>query len=234
MVGGLIVYKKIIFIAFILFIFASVSFASPLMDYSTGKGTVDLTIRNTANKLYAMGESVSLDKKYNFDGAVTVGLGNNIAFQYRHFSPKSAATSFVDSDGDLSIGTLKMRTNEFNLLRKVDKSVAILAGAVTTSGVATDQETGSYETSNVHAKTFWHVGIVASTEIAKKTSLWATASVGAGLFNYEVGLGYALSSNWEVNVNYRGMDLRKLSSDNSQSKGNVKLQGLGFGITYRF
>lgn len=227
--------KKIVFIALIMLLLgASVSYASPLMDYSSGKGSIDLTMRNTANGLYAMGESVSLDKKYNFDGAVTVGLGNKFAFQYRHFSPKSAATSFVDSEGELSIGTLQMRTNEFNILHKVDKSVAVLAGVITTSGVATDQEVGSYETSNVHAKTFWHVGLVASTEIAKKTTLWAGASVGTDLFNYEVGLSYALSPNWEVNVNYRGMDLRKLSSDHSHPQGNVKLQGLGLGITYRF
>ena len=225
---------RLVIVALVFCVGSSVGFTSPLMDYSQGKGSIDLTVRDTTNGLYVGGESVELSKKYNFDGALTLGLGKKLAFQYRHFSPKSADTTFVDADGDASIGTLHMHTNEFSLLHKLDKSVALMAGLITTNGVATDRETGSYETSNVHAKTFWHIGVVASTAIAKNTTLWASASAGANLISYEVGIGYAFTPNWEVNVNYRGMDLKNLNSDNSNKNGNVTLKGLGVGVSYKF
>jgi len=223
--------KKIGSLVVVSLFISSVAFASPLMDYSAGKGSIDLTWRDTKNTENLYGQSYDYNKKYNLDGMLTFGLGNKFAVQYRNFEPTSADTTW---GGD--VGTFKLTTNEVNVLYKLDKNIAILAGWVNAKGYAQDN-TNSGGSNGFNTKNLWQVGVVASTAIAKKTTLWGGIAVGKDLTNYEVGIGYEISHGWEFNVNYRDLDLKKFnSSDDEVGWSNVGLnaKGLGVGITNKF
>lgn len=205
--------KKVFVTLVCLMMLSTVAMASPLMDYNQGKVSVDLTWRNTQNSL----DDFSFDKKYNLDAALTVGLGNKWAFQYRNFEPKSGATG-TDQE------TLKLATNEFNAMYKLDKNFAAFAGFVT--GKATfEDNTGFNESAS---RNMWQFGLVASTEIAPKTTLWGSVAAGNHSWtNWEAGVGYELAPNLELNVSYREMKANVSDTD-------FKAKGLGYGITYKF
>ena len=211
--------KKFLVVFIGLIMMSSVALASPLTDYSAGKGSVDLTWRNTQDTLNGW----DLNKKDNLDSAVTVGLGHNLAFQYRNFEPKSDPTS--DSGG--VTGTFKLKTNEFNVLYKVDPNFSVIAGVVSAKGEAVPGNNYSSNTKN-----YWQVGLVAYTPIATKTNLWAVANAGSNLTNLEVGVGYEFACNWEFNVNYRDLETKKLNGN--VGNFDAKAKGFGFGVTYKF
>ena len=209
--------RKIVVMVACLLMVSSVALASPLMDFSAGKGSVDLTMRNTANSMFVL----EFDNKYNFDGTVTLGLGNNWAVQYRYFQPESAATDFGAPLGM----TLKMRTNEYNVLYKLDKNIAAFAGYVTA------QETDGYPglaTYTSETRKLWQVGFAGSAAIGKKTTLWGTVGLGRDLTNCELGVGYAITPNLDINVSYRSLNVNDLDGF------EVKAKGLGFGVTLKF
>ena len=69
--------KKIgLFVIVFLFI-SSVAFASPLMDYSAGQGSIDLNWRDTQNTVSGgdIPDTLNPNQRYNFDGTLTFGLG---------------------------------------------------------------------------------------------------------------------------------------------------------------
>ncbi|MBP2654054.1 MAG: hypothetical protein H6Q73_1623 [Firmicutes bacterium] len=215
--------KKLLVTLSCLLLFSSVAFASPQMDFSAGSGSIDLIGRNTENTITVDGE-YNFDKKFNFDGTVTAGLGNDFALQYRNFVPKSKNTSI-----DGITYTSKIRTNEYNLLYKLDTNVAALAGLVNTKGYLNANGLGSSET---NSKNYWQVGIVASTVVAPNTTLWGSAAAGKNLTNYEVGAAYEFSPGWEFDVNYRNIKLKDFDVENANP--DFAASGFGLGVTYKF
>lgn len=73
--------RVIIALAVCLLMTSGAALASPLTDFSAGKGSVDLTLRDTKNSMTNALLAIDFDKKYNLDAAATVGLGNNWALQ---------------------------------------------------------------------------------------------------------------------------------------------------------
>lgn len=220
---------------------SSVALASPLMDYSAGKGSVDLTFRNSENTGTIDGSSMTFDKKYNFDGAITVGLGNNFAFQYRNFESKSGDTSlgkvYVNDHPTWPSLNSKITFNEYNILYKLDKNVAAFAGLLSAKGTlnlsgGVDGYTLYNGSLPTDTKNYWQVGLVGSTKIANKTTLWGSVGVGSNLTNWEVGVSYEFAPSWEFNVNYRDVEAKKLAY--SGCNVDAKAKGLGLGITYKF
>jgi len=221
--------KKVLLLVVCSLLIGSVVYASPLMDYSAGKGSVDLTWRNTESTdiehSYSNPPPVFvLDKKYNFDGTLTFGLGNKFAIQYRNFEPKLPDYQFSE--------TLHLKTNEFNLLYKLDKNVAMVVGFNNVSG--TFSQTGLPDW-GLNTRSIFQLGVVASTSIANKTTLWGSVKAGKNLEDYEVGVGYEFRPGWEFNVNYRYLHLKNLSDDTFNDYGmEWKVKGSGLGITYKF
>jgi len=127
--------KKTLSALILSLLFCSVAAASPLTDYSQGKASIDLTWRNTQNTLSYGGYSNDFNKKYNLDGMLTFGLGNNFAVQYRRFAPISSDTIPAMST---DTGTLKFTTNEFNVLSKLNKKFSALVGFVNAKWDAKD------------------------------------------------------------------------------------------------
>lgn len=205
--------RRIIVLVACLMMIGSVAMASPLMDFSQGKGAIDLTMRNTENSI----EGEGFEKDYNFDGAATFGLGNKWAVQYRYFQP--------ESDKTFGVVTLKLATNEFNVLYKLDKNLAAFAGYANAKGTLAVDGIGSSSSST---KDLWQLGLVGTAAIGDKTTLWASVGAGSDLTNWEAGIGYAFTPKCEFNVSYREFKVNDLDGV------DVKAKGLGFGVTFKY
>lgn len=227
--------KKFCLTVLFLFALSTVAFASPLMDFSQGKGSIDLTWRDAKNSssgdVFGDGKS-----KYNLDGAITLGLGNNWAFQYRSFNPQSGDTPMLapQTGTDKS----KITTNEFNILYKLDKNLAVFAGWANAKGEITFTDYPGFNFTT-KTKNLWQVGFVGNTAIADKTTLWASAAFGSSsMTNWEVGVSYEFAPNFEFNVNYREFKADDFTGTSTNGTAmrltTAKSKGLGFGVTYKF
>ena len=193
---------------------SSVAMALPLMDYSKGKAAVDLTFRNSEVTC----EGTDSDKKSKLDLSITYSLGNDAAIQYRHFAPEMNKDSLYIT-GDVS-------TNEFNYLRKIDKNVLAFVGIMSVDESAKQTVYSSH--SEDYSSTFTQLGIIGSTKLSTKTTLWGALAVGSdSMTNLEVGLSYEIAPKLELNVNYRDMKFNINDND-------LKVKGTGVGITYKF
>ncbi|MDR3591279.1 MAG: hypothetical protein P4N41_16620 [Negativicutes bacterium] len=206
--------------------FGGTVWASPLMNYEAGKGSIDLTWRNTEDDVSGYTHAI-LPERNNLDATLTLGLGNNFAFQYRNFEPKSPVVRW-NYGGTITTGQFKLTSNEFNVLYKLAKNVSVFAGDVSASGYRWTP-ISSYTTDT---KNYWQVGLIGRTEIAPRTTLWASAAAGNDLTNWEAGVSYEFAPGWELNVNYRELKTNKLKL--YQYVDNVKATGFGYGITYKF
>lgn len=227
--------KKLFTLLSAMMMFCSVAMASPLMDYSAGKGSIDLTWRDTTNSGITSLVYGDANSKSNLDGILTFGLDNNFAFQYRTFDPESKDTPISGMPGITD--KTKYSTDEYNLLYKVDRNIAVFTGLAHTKGHVTFSDpTGNF---TIKSKNLWQVGVVASTAITDKTTLWTSLAVGgSNLTDWEMGVSYEFAPDLEFNLNYR-----RFKADNYtgvQSDGTVvniseaKSRGLGFGVTYKF
>lgn len=117
--------KQIIGTFATLLMMTSVSFASPLTDYSLGKVALDVSIRPSGDLSISSGsaEIHRNEKKNNFECGVTVGLGNNFAFQYRN----SKADSKTD-DSSIFRNKYALTSKEYNILYRINKSLSAFAG----------------------------------------------------------------------------------------------------------
>jgi hypothetical protein len=227
--------KKIIIVAAVLLMITSVAAASPLTDYSPGKTSIDLIMRDTTNSGTSNVVSGDATSKYNLDAAATFGLGNNLAFQFRTFSPESKNTDIIGYPG-LTDKT-KYTANEFNILYKTDKNFAFFIGLVNAKG----QMTFSDPRLNFTTKTqnLWQFGAVESVPLGDQATAWASAAVGSSnLLNWEIGLGYTIAPNTELNLTYREFRADdfsgNLSDGTAVTVGEAKAKGLGFGVNFKF
>jgi opacity protein-like surface antigen len=218
-------------------IFCSIASAAPLTDYSAGKTSIDLTLRDAKNSFGIDDNTFNpRDSKVTVDSTITVGVGNKFALQYRNFKPKPNS-----SNGD----PFEIKTKEVNLLYQINKNVSVLSGLLTASGAINSTNHVGYMpyTLTFEQKNFWQVGLIANNQIAPKTTLWGMATVGENLTNAEIGLSQNLSKNIDFNVSYRHFELKNCTEKclyaNGFSTGpdyGYELQGSGFGcgITYKF
>jgi opacity protein-like surface antigen len=197
------------------FMFAGVTTASPLTDYSAGKVALDVNWTPN-NDIEANGYSID-GKNANFDYGLTAGLGNKWAIQYRYFNP-------VSKDyGNYHAG---VRSQEVNLLYQLDKNLSAFAGwhqaKITTNapGFTLDN------------KSTWQVGLIGTTALSNKTSLYGIVGAGGSLFSAEAGFAYALNKDLDVNLFYRYKRIDDLKVNDYELDTTTK--GFGLGLTYRF
>lgn len=197
------------------FMMAGVTTASPLTDYSAGKVALDVnwtpSLDMEANDLSADG------KRGNFDYGLTAGLGNKWAIQYRYFNP-------VSKDyGGYHAG---IRSQEVNVLYKLDKNLSAFAGwhqaRITTNAPGY----------SLPHKSTWQLGLIGTTEIARKTTLYGIVGAGGSLLSAEAGLSYALAKDLDVNLFYRYKRIDDLRINDFDIDTTTK--GFGLGLTYKF
>jgi predicted porin len=214
--------------------------ASPLMDYSAGKGSIDLMWQDTRSTMSLSGMSVGFDRKINLDASVTFGMGNNFAVQYRDFSPESDGLYISDPLNGSTVATAKLKDSELNILYKLNKNVAVFAGMAKVKGtIGQSHSTGYYVDAAISSDTkqCFQVGMVGSTQVADKTTLWGSVGTGSKITNWEIGAGYEFAPNWEFNINYRKLkaqDLRYTPPFGPSMIADNTAEGFGLGVTYKF
>jgi hypothetical protein len=177
------IMKKLVLTVLFVFALSSIGMAAPLMDYSKGKVGFDYTYRPSVDFDGSIGYegsyvennngeitrdtasqywSGSFDGKANLDWGLTIGLGNNFAFQYKGFNAKTDRYSYnlggmmpmMAADGDdgyvdenSSALTVKgkIKTDEMNVLYKVGKRVAAFTGVVRASSSFSPSFNSSYQ-----------------------------------------------------------------------------------------
>lgn len=200
---------------------AGVTTASPLTDYSAGKVALDVNWTPSSDIEI---DSVKLDgKSGNFDFGLTAGLGNKWAIQYRYANPVSKDYAIPDGDSVFNFHA-GVRSQEVNVLYQLDKNLSAFVGwhqAKLTSNVGDGD-----------SKNTWQLGLIGTTEIAKKTTLYGIVGAGGSLFNAEAGVAYAFTKDLDLNLFYRYKRMDDLKAGDAKVDTNVK--GFGLGMTYRF
>ena len=229
--------KKLLFTLAASMLFCSVAAASPLMDYSSGKASIDLMWNDTKTTTTGY-ESLDASKKFNLDSSITLGLGNNFALQYRNFEPKGIYTTAYSSVITSYIG---MKTYEINVLKKLNNSnVAVFFGVAPTrimEGYEISALTGFSENNYGGTKNNWQVGFITEQNIGSKTKIYEQAAIGKKWTNLECGVSYPITTNIEFNANYRYIKAKDLPlpySNYITNYYNVIAKGLGVGVTYKF
>ncbi len=197
------------------FMTAGVTTASPLTDYSAGKVALDV---NWTPSLDMEVDSLTGDgKSGNFDYGLTAGLGGKWAIQYRYFNPVSK--DYGGYHGGI-------RSQEANILYKLDNNLSAFAGwhqarlTINAPGFS------------LPSKSTWQVGLIGTTALGKKTTLYGIVGAGSSLLNAEAGFAYALAKDLDVNLFYRYKRIDDLRLNDSDIDTTTK--GFGLGLTYRF
>lgn len=217
--------KRIGFLVVTLVFFSSVAFASPLMDYSVGKGSIDLMWNDSAIKLGGVPESLNLSKKFNLDSSITLGFGKNLALQYRSYEPKAHVSGMED---DLNLG---MQTYEINVLRKLNDQMSVFTGIVPVRFMENRNADGL--SIYCETKNYWQVGVIGVQKLGPKAKVYEQVAAGSKWTNLEAGVSYPIAYNVEFNVNYRYIKAKDLSFL-EDGKLTETAKGLGYGVTYKF
>lgn len=207
----------------------SVGFAAPLNDYSAGKTQVDMTWRQSSIDAGYQDSTDSLNKKGGLEFGITTGLGNNFALQYNNYNAKSKDTTFPDGAGGSYQVNGSLKTQEFNVLYKVDKNVSVYTGLVSLKGNLTDDGTSASA-----SKTKMQFGVIGSAKLADKTTAYAQVGVASSFTNWKVGISQEIAPNLELNIDYRRTQAKKMSFDNGFGDVDVTSKGIGVGVSYKF
>ncbi len=200
--------NKILGLVIILLIMAAnVCLASPLTDYAFGK--VSLGVNFGVPSLTA--DNWHTKTKLNVDYHVTAGLGFGYAVQYIYndFKPKT----YIDGVDQLKAQQVNLLTNELKVL---GGNISAFVGGSKTQIVGDTAKNGIV------------AGLIGSVPIAPNTHAYATVSTGHYLDGYEVGIGYNLTRNMEVNLNYRNTNYKGLAPGDILEKGSYG------GVVYKF
>ena len=249
-------------------------------DYDVDARAGDINIMKQAKDA---GLPTSFDGDSNVEWGFTYGIGNNWALQYRQATPKGKLTlanfnqKFDQEPGLVaqaqpSLNPLeevlhygygfeaanvnieaKTRTEEYNVLYKLDKNFSLFTGVVrATPSAKLNVSLGRYDGDELisgggnistqgHDKNIWQFGFVAVKPLNKDLTTYGIAALGSDYHNWEAGLGYKITKDIEFNVNYRDMKIEDMKianlsipGENYDVKTDTKVKGWGFGVTYSF
>ncbi|HEY3424741.1 MAG TPA: hypothetical protein VGL27_08105, partial [Negativicutes bacterium] len=206
----------------------SVGFASPLNDFSQGKVAVDISARPSNDfKISDSTGSATYDGKTSWEYGLTVGLGNNLAFQYKNYNPKSK--DYYGISG-------KLDTQEFNVLYKLDENFTVFTGVNQAKSKYGGSGLGEY---TGDTKTNWQFGVTGQTAFGDKTTGYATIAAGQDSSAYKIGVAYAIDKNLDFDLFYGQNKYDKVKYNNIIASGygssaDYTVKGVGYGLTYKF
>lgn len=216
--------KKVLSGVAALLMVSSVGFASPLTDYSQGKVALDLSVRSS-NDVTADGTDFD-GKTSNVNYGVTVGLGNKFAFQYKQ--DNADAKDKYDSVG--VNGHPELGSNQYNVLYQLNPNVSAFVGLTNTQPTLKS----TFGSQDGKHTTGYQVGVIGTVPLGDKTTAYASLGYGDQIEDYELGLGYAVAQNLELNVGYKDTKFKKLNMNQGDSDFDYKAHGLTYGVTYKF
>ena len=217
--------KKTFFVTlFVSILLSGAAAASPLTDYSAGKVAIDASYSKPTviNDEYVQG-SFDRDGKGKWDFAGTFGLGNKFAIQY------SQATLDVPI---FVVASTKMDTKKFNVLYQLNPNVSVYSGLVRATTTWSYYSGGNY----VDTRNIWQFGIEGHAKLADKLVGFASLGAGSGLETFNIGLGYEVAPNVEVNVGYGYNKIKDFTYINSTPgyKEDFTAKGMKYGVTFKF
>lgn len=217
---------------------SSIGFASPMNDYSAGKASVDLTMRQSDVSMGIPNKKISFDKKNNWEYGLTAGLGNNFAIQYNGYNAKSDNTLDYQDASVTSTMDTSLKTQEINVLYKLNNNVSAFAGLVRVKGTFYAKDVYLDGTVDVldnskDTKNKMQIGLIGSTKIANKTTAYASIGVASDYTSWKVGVSQEIAPNVEFNVDYRRTDVKNVNFVGLDAV-DLTAKGVGFGVSYKF
>lgn len=200
--------KKIMLTAVLAVAVMGAAEAAPLKDYSAGKVALDLG--------FSFGAKVNgSSAKEAMNGALTVGLGNNWAAQYKYDNYQASR---------IEEGKLGVQKHELNVLYKINPMFSAYAGWVRGNFEAKMDGEG-----DKFSKNTYQVGIQGQVQLAPKLTGWGSAALMGAGYGLEAGLGYEVVKNVDLNLGYKYTRLRHVGDDST-------FAGRGFfaGASYKF
>ena len=203
--------------------------ASPLEDYSLGRaeinvGTAVIPAMAVTTALEGMGSSTDkTDARNRIEGGATVGLGHNLALQFK----------YVDSQRKPGDAEYNMRTQEYNLRCKLDKNVSVYVGELHARFAMKYAGKESSASRNM-----LQAGVQYEAKLGKNLTGWAGMGFGSNLQHYELGLGYALTKNLDLDLSYQYTQVKdftqNLAGAGDEFRRDVTAKGLYAGLSYKF
>jgi hypothetical protein len=221
------------------------SFASPLTNYEKGNLAVDInTSLSPKVEMNTTDLRDSDDAKSRLGAGFTYGLGDKLAVQYKYADNKTKTYSYEVATGfSYQNGTTtgQLIANELNVLYKVNPNVSAFAGWTNATakikwsynyGPDASNITDSGSGTEKGTKDGFQVGLIGQTKFAKNLTGWGSIAAGNNLTGYELGLGYDLDKDTELNVFYRHAKYKDFNVDGENF--DVKIKGVGAGLTFKF
>jgi len=201
--------KKILLGAVALSMLAtSAAYAAPMKSMEQGTGKIDaaFTMGSSLKAEYG-GENTDLGGNNRYRLGATYGLGNKFGIDYKYVAHAG--------DHDFSV-----KSHQLNLMYQFNPNVAAFVGYVNNKA----SEGGDSNTQNGY-----QVGVLGRMDIAKKTSAWASIGVGNKITAYEIGVGYSLNKNFDINLFYNDTKYKDFYEGLA-----FKTHGVNLGVTYHF
>ncbi|WP_196593499.1 outer membrane beta-barrel protein [Pectinatus sottacetonis] len=198
---------------------STTAFAAPLQNYDQGKVEINagtavapaMSVKNSNT-----GEKVDSDVKNRVFGGATVGLGNNLAVQYKYNDSRLKLSDFGDQN---------FRTQEYNLRYKLNKNVSLYAGNMH-ARLGLDDNWGDA------TRSFFQAGAQYEAPIAPNMTGWAAAGFGDNMQHYEAGVGYAFTENVDLDLLYQYTKVNDFQVQNTNM--DVTAKGLYAGLSFKF
>jgi opacity protein-like surface antigen len=184
---------------------SSTAFASPLTKIEQGKGKIDAAV--SISPRMKTGDT-DLNGKTRYRFGATYGVSDNLGLDYVYAANAGNHDSSVQS-------------HQINLLYQFNPYVAGFGGFVWNkfkmNGYGDDTTNG------------YQVGVQGRYGLNDKTAAWAKFGIGNTITQYEIGVGYDLTKNWEANLFYNDSKYKDFSNDAS-----VKTHSINLGVSYKF
>ena len=200
--------------------------ASPLKDYDAGKAQIELGI-NIAPKLEVDRFNPNLDEKKRMYAGATVGLGNNLAVQYRYMNNRGTDSRYFGGTAQA-----ELKIHELDLHYKVIDNLSAFLGynvAKYKAGIYNIPISAMYTyTGTVDGtKRTAVVGVQYVQPLGSRADVFARLGVGSKTWQGEIGASYNLVAGLDFDLAYR-YNHYKLSGIKTDAKG------LYTGLSYKF
>lgn len=216
--------KKVLATTLGLLLAGATATAAPVTDFEKGAVTVEFGSTFNSNFNGSGAVSGSAGGKSGFKYAITSGLGDNWAVQYRGGKFKSedfSGTADFLPDPVSTYG--KSDHQEFNVVHRLNPNLSLVVGLV--------QNTFSYGLPSIKeaTKSGVHIGFEATKKINDKSSIFASLVGGKDVSFWETGISYKLAKDTALNVSYAERNFKNVDLEVPpvpKKSENYKLKGI--------
>lgn len=199
--------KKIIAATLSLLVMGTTALASPTPSFE--KDAVTLELGSTLNSKFLGEGAVSgeADGKSGFKYAVAVGLGNDLAVEYRggKFQSENFSVTMLVGGVPTTVDKVygKSIHQEINLIHQINPSMSAVVGWV--------QNKFSYNKVVADAKvSAIHAGLLGNHKLDDKTALFASVIGGKDVIFWEAGFSRKLAKDANLNVSYARREFKNV------------------------